>query len=107
MAQFSKVSFNVPTTNTDGTPLTEALSYVVFIDTVSIPQKSYQVPASIQPVNGVLTVPFAALGFTPVNKTQYFAAAQAVDADGASGLSNVFAFTPIPEPSAPTGFLVG
>jgi len=102
----SKFSFDVPTTNADGTPLTEAVSYNVLVDVINPPVKAYTVPAADAPVSGVLTVTFAQLGFAPVTGTAYFAAAQAVDASGTSADSNIVAFTYLAPPSAPTGFTV-
>jgi hypothetical protein len=103
----TQVSFTVPTTNNDGSPITEALSYLVFIDTVNPPVKSYPVPAAAAPVAGVLTVKFTDLGFTPVPGTDYFAAADDSDADGTSPLSNIVSFNYGVVPNAPTGFSVG
>lgn len=106
MAQ-TKVSFTLPTANTDGTPIAEALTEAVFIDTVNPPVKSYAVPASVTPVAGVLTVTFVQLGFTPVPGTDYFAAAEVSDADGTSAMSSVVSFKFEVVPNAPTGFTVG
>lgn len=107
MALLSKVSFDVPTTNEDGTALTEAVTYTVLIDTVNPPVKGYLVPSADAPISGVLTATFAQLGFTPVNGGQYYAAAEAVDASGTSGMSNVVGFIYAVPPAAPTGFTVG
>lgn len=108
MTQQTKVSFTVPINNTDGTPITEALTAVVFIDTVNPPVKSYQVPASIGLTPGAaVSVTFAQLGFVPAPGTDYFAGAEVSDADGTSVLSTVFAFKYEVVPNAPTGFTVG
>src|ERR1700729_2052393 len=105
----SFVSFNVPTTNIDGTPITETLSYNVLIDTVSPPLKSYPVPAAqiAAAVAGVVTVTFVELGFTPVNKIPYFVTAVAADSDGTSGDANIATFINTPLPNAPTRLTVG
>lgn len=103
----TKVSFTLPTANTDGTPITEALSAIVFIDTVNPPVKSYPVPAGAMVADGsVLTVTFAQLGFTPVPGT-YYAGAEVTDVDGTSGMSTVVSFKYEVAPKAPTGFTVG
>jgi hypothetical protein len=109
MTQQTKVTFTVPTTNTDGSPITEALSYTVFIDTANPPVKAYSVPAAniAAAVAGLVTVTFAQLGFTPVPGADYYADVSAADADGVSPLSNVFAFKYEVVPNAPTGFTVG
>jgi hypothetical protein len=103
----TQVSFNVPTTNTDGSAITEALSYAVFIDTVNPPVKSYAVPATVVAVAGVLTVTFAQLGFVPVKNADYFATVTATDTDGTSVMSADFAFAYSVVPNAPTGLKVG
>jgi hypothetical protein len=107
MSVQTQVSFNVPTTNTDGSAITEALSYSVLIDTVNPPVKSYAVPAAVVAVAGVVTVTFAQLGFVPVKNTDYFATATATDADGTSAMSADFAFAYSVVPNAPTGLKVG
>lgn len=105
----TQVSFTVPTTNTDGSAISEPLSFSVLIDTVNPPVKAYPVPAAnvAAAVNGVVTVKFSDLGFVPVNNTDYFADAVATDADGSSAPSALVAFAYSVVPSAPTGFTVG
>jgi hypothetical protein len=107
MSVQTTVTFDVPTTNTDGSAITEALSYVVLIDTVNPPVKSYPVPATVVATAGVLSVTFAQLGFTPVKNTDYFASATATDADGTSVMATDFAFAYSVVPNAPTGLKVG
>lgn len=102
----TEISFDVPTTNADGTPLTEALSFTALIDTVSPPVKSYAVPATATITSGVCTVTFAQLGFVPVNGTTYFIDATATDASGTSVPSNEATFTYSAPPSAPTNLKV-
>jgi hypothetical protein len=104
----SKVSFTLPTTNNDGSPITEALSAVVFIDTVSPPIASYPVPAAnvAAAVGGVVTATFAQLGFVPKAGTDYFASADVTDADGTSLLAADVSFAYGVAPNPPTGFLV-
>lgn len=99
-------SFTVPTTNSDGSPITSALSYTIYADTVNPPVKAYTVPGSVTPVAGVLTATFAQIGFVPVNGTAYFAGATATDSSGTSPLSNIASFTYTVVPSAPTNFTV-
>lgn len=102
------ISFTAPTTNTDGTPITLPLSYVVSIDTVNPPVKAYPVPAAnvAAAVAGVITVTSADLGFVPVAGMTYY-----IDVDAAEG-SNVSVDTPTityvysPTPNPPTGFTV-
>lgn len=105
MAQ-TQIDFTVPTTNNDGSPITESLTYTAFIDTVNPPVKSFVISTGATITSGVLTVTFAQLGFIPVPGTDYFADAVASDADGSSLPSNVFAFKYEVVPNAPTGFLV-
>ena len=107
MATFKQFTFDVPTTNTDGSAVNLPLTYNVLVDTVNPPIKSYAVPSADVAVAGLLTVTFASLGFAPVNGTTYFAAATATDTSGTSPLSNIVTFTYTVTPSAPTNFLVG
>jgi hypothetical protein len=105
----SKFQLQLPTTNTDGSPITETLSATVFVDTVNPPVKSFAVPAAnmAAAVAGLVTVTFAQLGFVPVKGTSYFAGAEVSDADGTSIMSNpIDAFTYNIQPNAPTGFSV-
>ena len=109
MPELSKVSFNAPTKNVDGSAVVagEITSYVVFIDTVNPPLKSYTVPAAeAAPVSGVVTATFAQLGFTPVVGTQYYAGAEAVAGGGPSSISNIVSFLYTSAPDAPTGFTI-
>lgn len=105
---FSEVSFTVPTTNTDGTPITVPLTYTVNIDTVNPPVHTYSVPAAdvSAAVGGVVTATFAQLGFTPVSGTTYYAAGYADEGTQKSAESNVVTFTYYSTPNAPTGFTV-
>jgi hypothetical protein len=103
---YSKISFTVPTTNTDGSAITEALSYTALIDTVNPPVKGYPVPATAVPVGGVVTATFSQIGFAPVNGTTYYATATATDASGTSGDGNIVVFTYTVVPNPPTGFIV-
>jgi hypothetical protein len=100
------VSFAIPTTNTDGSAITLALTYAVLIDTVNPPVKSYPVPAAVVAANGILAVTFAQLGFAPLAGASYFAGATATDSSGTSALSAVAAFKYDVAPNAPTSFTV-
>jgi hypothetical protein len=102
----TEISFNSPTTNADGTPITQALTFTALIDTVNPPVKSYAVPASATIAAGVVTVTFAQLGFTPVNGTTYFVDVTATDASGTSVPSGEVTFTYAVPPSPPTGLKV-
>ena len=104
----SQVSFNVVTTNVDGSPLTETVTYELFIDTVNPPVKVYPVPAAIAaaPVAGVITVPFSAIGFVGTPKTTYYIDAVATDADGNSPPSTPISFVYATTPAAVTGLKV-
>lgn len=103
----TQLSFNAVTTNADGSPLTLPVTYTALIDTVTPPVKAYAVPATVTPVNGVVTVSFAALGFTPAANQEYFAEVTATDSAGTSAPSNEVSFTNTVVPSAPTGLKVG
>jgi len=102
----TELSFNAVTTNVDGSPLTLPVSYTALIDTVNPPVKSYAVPATT-PVNGVITVTFAQLGFTPAANQEYYVEVTATDSAGTSAPSNEVTFTNTVVPSAPTGLKVG
>jgi len=105
----SELSFSAPTTNVDGSAITEALSYIAFIDTVNPPVKSYAVPAAdvAAAVSGVITTKFTELGFTPVNGTTYYVDVEATDQNGASAPTTVLSFVyQGPLPGAPTGLKV-
>lgn len=108
MATQTTITFSLPTTNNDGSPITEALSANVLIDTVNPPVKSFPVPAAqiAAAVAGVVTVTFAELGFVGVPGTAYFADVDVSDADGTSPLSNQATFIFGKAPNAPTGFKV-
>jgi hypothetical protein len=104
----TEVQFQLPTVNTDGSPITEALSAAVFIDTVNPPVKSYAVPGTVlaAAVAGLVTVTFAQLGFVPKSGT-YFAGAEVTDTDGTSVMSSpIDTFVYATAPAAPTGFKV-
>ncbi len=102
----TEISFTAPTTNSDGSPLTEALSYVALIDTVNPPVKSYAVPSTATITSGVVTATFAQLGFKPVNGSTYYVEVVATDADGSSQPSGEVTFTYSVPPSPPTGLKV-
>src|SRR5450759_794119 len=104
----TEISFTAPTKNTVGSPITKALSFTAFIDTVTPPVKSYSVPAANvgAAVAGVITVTFAQLGFVPVTNTDYFVDVTATDADGVSSPSASVQFGYSVVPSAPTGLKV-
>jgi hypothetical protein len=102
----TEISFNVPTTNADGSPITEALTYTALIDTVNPPVKSYAVPATAPITAGVCTVTFVQLGFVPVNGTTYYVDVTATDASGTSVPSGEVTFIYMVPPSAPTGLKV-
>jgi hypothetical protein len=104
----SQISFNAVTTATDGTTLTEPVSYNALIDTVNPPVKSYAVPAAnvTAAVAGVITVTFAQLGFTPTDDVTYYVDVTATDADGTSAPSSVVSFVNKAVPAAPTGLKI-
>jgi hypothetical protein len=108
MSNQTQISFTVPTTNTDGSAITEPLSYSALIDTVNPPVKAYAVPAAqvAAAVGGVVTATFAQLGFTPVKNTDYFVDVIATDAEGSSAPSAMVAFAYSVVPNAPTGLKV-
>lgn len=97
----TKVTITPPTTNTDGSPITETLSYAVFIDTVNPPVKNFPVPAAAV-TGSPFVVTFTQLGFTPVPGTDYFAAVDCTDADGTSVESTSFSFKYAVVPNAPS-----
>ena len=103
---FTGISFTAPTTNTDGSAITEALSFTTLIDTVNPPIKSYSVPATATITSGVVMVTFAQLGFAPVNGTTYYVEAIATDASGTSQPSGEMTFTYAVPPAAPTNLKV-
>jgi hypothetical protein len=102
----TEISFTSPTTNADGTPITQALSFTALIDTVNPPVKSYTVPASATVAAGVVTVTFAQLGFTPANGSTYYVDVTATDASGTSVPSGEVTFVYAVPPSPPTGLKV-
>jgi hypothetical protein len=103
------LTFTLPTQNTDGTPITKALSATAFIDTVTPPVKSFPVPAAniAAAAAGVVTVTFVELGFTPVAATDYFVDVTVTDADGTSSPSASLQFGYSVVPKAPTSLKVG
>lgn len=101
----TEVTIQAPTQNTDGSVITEVLSYNVFIDTVNPPVKSFPVPAAVI-TTGTFSVTFAQLGFTPVPGTDYFASVDCSDADGTSVNAADVSFKYAVVPNAPTGFTV-
>jgi hypothetical protein len=112
MKTLSEFQFQIPTTYDDGvTPIspTDVIAYLVMVDTVTPPVKAYSVPAAAAAaaVNGVVTVKFTELGFVPVNKTVYYADAEAEEGQAVSLPSNIQGFTYNLTPKAPTGFTVG
>lgn len=106
MATPTKISFKPPTTNTDGTPITLALTYVAFIDKVDPPVKSYPVPAIPVAADGTITATFAQLGFVPVDNVKYFAFVEAVDSAGTSAPSAEVQFIYSVPPNPPTAPVV-
>lgn len=103
------ISFVVPTANTDGSLITEALTYKLLIDTVNPPVKSFVVPTAniAAAVAGVVTVKFTDIGFVPVKGQDYFASSVATDTDGSSALADVVSFAYSVVPNAPTGLKGG
>ncbi len=104
------ISFQAPTLNNDGTPITEALSYTLLIDTVSPPVTSYAVPAAnvAAAVAGLITVKFTDIpAFVPRGGVHYNVEVVAYDTDGKSAASAAFAFVYDLAPQAPTGLTVG
>lgn len=102
----TEISFIAPTTNADGSALTEALTFVALIDTVNPPVKSYAVPADATVTSGTVTATFAQLGFAPVNSSTYYVDVIATDASGSSQPSGEVTFIYAVPPSAPTGLKV-
>jgi hypothetical protein len=104
----TEIQFVVPTTNTDGSPITLALTFVAFIDTVNPPVKSFAVPAAdvAAAVSGTVTSKFTSLGFVPAANTDYFAEVVAIDTNGTSAPSTVFSFAYLVVPAAPTSLKV-
>jgi hypothetical protein len=102
----TEISFIAPTTNADGSVLTEALTFAALIDTVNPPVKSYAVPADATVTSGTVTATFAQLGFAPVNGTTYYVDVIATDASGSSQPSGEVTFIYAVPPSAPTGLKV-
>lgn len=102
----TEISFIAPTTNADGSALTEALTFAALIDTVNPPVKSYAVPADATVTSGTVTATFAQLGFAPVNGTTYYVDVIATDASGSSQPSGEVTFIYAVPPSAPTGLKV-
>jgi hypothetical protein len=106
--------------NTDGSALTATqlagLSYVILLDTVNPPVKSYSVPSGkVTPLEGSTTgqvqVLFTDIGFTPVSNVQYFASVEETESfpDGTSATSSPsgqITFTLDGTPNAPTNFSV-
>ena len=109
MTTQTEIQFQAPTLNNDGSPITEALSYEAYIDTVNPPVKAYAVPASAvsAAVAGLITASFAGMLFTPVNGTTYFVNVVATDQNGSSVPSGIISFGyNLPVPAAPTGLKV-
>jgi len=109
MTTQTEIQFQAPTTNVDGSPITEALSYEAYIDTVNPPQTAYAVPAAVAAaaVNGLITATFVSLLFTPVNGTVYYVDVVATDQNGSSVPTGVLSFGyNMPVPNAPTGLKV-
>ena len=106
----TEIQFQESTTYTDGTtiPAGTPLAYNLLIDTVNPPVKSYPVPAAnvAAAVAGLVTVKFTDVGFTPTYNTPYFAAATEATGTAVSADSNVFPFTQVVPPSAPTARVV-
>jgi hypothetical protein len=105
----TKFLVQAPTTYKDLSPIAAAdlakAAYLLFIDTIDPPVKSYAVPAAdvAASVNGLITVNFTEIGFAPVPGTKYFATitdtVNGVSSDDAVELN----FTnPLPVPNAPT-----
>ena len=109
----SKFVFTPNATNTDGSALTAAqiaaLSFTLYADTVTPPVKAFAVSAGVataDETSGVVTIPFAAVGFAPIDNTEYFCAITETDSAGTSPLSPIINFTNVVVPGAPTGFSV-
>jgi hypothetical protein len=101
MSAQTKFTFIAPTTNDDGSLITQTLSYVAQINGVNYPF------AATPDTTGTVTVLFASLlGFAPVTGTKYTADIEAVDADGSSSPSTSITFVYNLAPNAPTGLKV-
>lgn len=104
----SKITIQQPTTYTDGTPIAAAdlakAAYVLLLDTVDPPVKSYPVPAAnvAAAVGGVITVLFTDIGFTPVPGTKYFVTVFDTVNGVNSGDATEANFTQAETPNAPT-----
>lgn len=105
-----QITFEIETTNVDGSAMTAAqiatLTFVVYIDTVTPPVKSYPVPAAnvaaavVDPTSGlkVVTVKPADIGFVPVPSAKYYVDATETSGAGTSGPSNIASITEAPPP---------
>lgn len=112
MSTVTKFSFTEATTYDDGTPITPAdianLVYVIAVDTIDPPLNSFIVPAAdiAAAVAGVVTVPFADIGFVPAPNVKYFARVTEASGLQVSVPSNEISFTNVKTPNPPTGFSV-
>jgi len=93
----------------DSTPIpaSDTVSYTIYLDSVNPPLASYAVPAAAVAAakDGVVSVLFSDLGFTPVHGTTYFCEVTATDNGMTSGLSNLDSFLYASlTPKPPTGF---
>lgn len=93
----------------DSTPIPaqDTVSYTILLDSVNPPSTKYAVPpaAVAAAIEGLVSVPFADIGFTPVHGVTYFAEITATDNGLTSGVSNLDSFlyaSLVPKP--PTGF---
>lgn len=114
----TKVTFNTPLTYSDGSTIPAAAlaaaSYVLEIDTVNPPAKSFPVPAA-NVAAGVanpdgskhVTVLFTEAGFTPVPNVTYFVTAQSIVSGQSSVPSSPIAqFSNVVAPNPPTAVSV-
>jgi hypothetical protein len=104
-----KITFTVPTTFDDGTPITAAdlaaAKYAVFLDIVTPPVKQYPVPPALLQGTGAVTVDTAKdLGVTLVPGTTYFVAMDDSVNQVLSDLTSVLTFKYTPKPLPPGNF---
>lgn len=110
------ISFTTATKNTDGSAITPAavMKYILFIDTVNPPVKSYPVPDAL--VTSGITQPDGSklvhvdavkdLGLAPTPGTTYFVAAEDSENGTLSAETGIASVVYTPIPMAPGNFTV-
>jgi len=98
-AEVFNISWTAPTENTDGSPITQALNYNLYIDGVN--QLSF--PGTLNP-DGRYTFPLDQVSGMQLD-ADYTLTLTAVDEDGdESDPSNAIVVTRLARPNAPTAF---